>query len=216
MAQPQDRPPTQLYLITPPVGEASDFAPLLREALEAGEAACVLLDLVAGDDQSAKKLIKDYAAIVQPTGAALLVSGWSAVVARGGADGIHIVDGHTGLKDALQSFKPERIVGAGNVRTKHDAMQIAESGADYVMLGEPSRDGRVPPLQATIERTGWWAELFEVPCVAYAPDLGAVTLLADCGADFVALGPAVWNHEQGPAAAMRLVHDLLKQRASTS
>jgi len=214
MAEPQARPPTQLYLITPPVSEGTDFLPVLKEVLGVGEAACVLLNIVAGDDHAAKKIIKDFAAVVQPTGAALIVSGWSAVIARGGADGIHITDGHTGLTEALESFKPERIVGAGNIRSKHDAMQIADSGVDYVMFGEPSRDGRTPPLEAIVERTGWWAELFEIPCVAYAPDLGAVPLLADCGADFVAVGHAVWNHDQGPAAAMRLVHDLLKQRSA--
>ena len=87
MAEPQARPPTQLYLITPPVSEGTEFLPVLKEVLGVGEAACVLLNIVVGDDHAAKKIIKDFAAVVQPTGAALIVSGWSAVIARGGADG---------------------------------------------------------------------------------------------------------------------------------
>ena len=39
MAEPQARPPTQLYLITPPVSEDSDFVPVLKEVLGIGEAA---------------------------------------------------------------------------------------------------------------------------------------------------------------------------------
>ena len=82
------------------------------------------------------------------------------------------------------------------------------------MFGEPARDGRTPPLEAIVERTGWWAELFEIPCVAYAPDLGAVPLLADCGADFVAVGHAVWNHDQGPRPPCGWRCRLLKQRGA--
>jgi thiamine-phosphate pyrophosphorylase len=116
------------------------------------------------------------------------------------------------LRQALDSFKPERIVGVGGIRTRDDAMTLAETGVDYVMFGEPARDGRTPPLEAIVERTDWWAELFEVPCVSFAPDLGAVPLLADAGADFVALGDAVWRHRSGAAEAVALASRVLKQR----
>lgn len=212
MAEASTRPPVQIYLVTPAISDVAAFLPSLQAALGAGDVACVLFTPVAGDDQSAKKLIKEIAPVVQGADAALLVSGWSAVVARAGADGVHLSDGRKGLTDALDSFKPERIVGAGGIRSKDDAMTIAETGVDYVMFGEPGRDGRFPPLEVVVERTGWWAELFEVPCVAFAPDLAAVPLLADAGADFVALGNAVWDHEKGPAEAVALADRVLKQR----
>ncbi|MGJ4854414.1 thiamine phosphate synthase [Labrys sp. KB_33_2] len=214
MAEVPSRPPVQIYLVTPALDDVAPFLPALRAALSAGDIACVLFTPVAGDDNGAKKLIKEIAPVVQGAGAALLVSGWSAVVARAGADGVHLNDGRKGLTDALDSFKPERIVGAGGIRTRDEAMTVAESGVDYVMFGEPARDGRLPPLEGVVERTAWWAELFEVPCVAFAPDLAAVPLFADAGADFVALGNAVWNHEQGPAEAVALADRLLKQRGS--
>lgn len=214
MADNPSSEPTRLYLFTPPIGADGTFLPILEEALAAADVACVLLHLDVSDDGTAKKAIRDVAAVVQRRGAALLVSGWSAVIARAGADGIHVPGIPARLAEAIASFKPERIVGAGAIRSRHDAMQVAESGADYVMFGEPAQDGRTPPLEAVVERTGWWAALFEVPCVAYAPDLGAVPVLADAGADFVAVGHAVWNHDQGPAAAMRLLDGLLKQRGT--
>jgi thiamine-phosphate pyrophosphorylase len=210
MAEPPTT--TQLYLITPPVADAAAFAPVLKEVLEAGEAACLLINLLARDDQAANKAVRDLAAVAQPRGVAVVVNGWSAIVARAGADGIHLADGHKGLREALDGFKPERIVGAGGIRSKHDAMSIAQTGVDYVMFGEPSADGRTPPLAAVRERTAWWAEIFETACVAYAPDLGSVPLLADAGADFVALGRSLWHHASGPVEAMRLASRLLTQR----
>ena len=212
MVEAAPRPPVQIYLVTPAIADVQAFLPQLRAALMAGEIACVLFTPVAGDDQGAKKLVKEIAPVVQGTGAALVVSGWNAIIARAGADGVHLSDGRKGLAEALESFKPERIVGAGGIRSKDDAMTIAETGVDYVMFGEPGRDGRLPPLEAIVDRTGWWAELFEVPCVAFAPDLAAVPLLADAGADFIALGNAVWDHDKGPAEAVALVDRLLKQR----
>ena len=38
---------------------------------------------------------------------------------------------------AVASLKPDRIAGCGGLATRHDAMLAAESGADYVMFGEP-------------------------------------------------------------------------------
>ena len=59
---------------------------------------------------------------------------------RGGADGVHLPGRDMGpLKRALTALKPERIVGAGDVRSRHDAMQAGETGVDYVMFGEPRR-----------------------------------------------------------------------------
>ncbi len=53
-------------------------------------------------------------------------------------------------------------------------MEAGERDIDYVMFGEPRADGFVPPLAQTIERAEWWAAIFNVPCVAYAPDLDSV------------------------------------------
>jgi thiamine-phosphate pyrophosphorylase len=212
MAGPQSFE-TKLYLVTPNVSDARSFAPLLREALSAGEVACLLLNLTAPDDGEAKKAVREIAAVTEPAGTALLLAGWTAIAARAGADGVHIA-ARSELSAALDSFKPERIVGIGGIRTRHDAMTLAETGVDYVMFGEPARDGRTPPLEAIVERTDWWAELFEVPCVSFAPDLGSVPLLADAGADFVALGDAVWRHQRGAAEAVSLAGRVLKQRES--
>jgi thiamine-phosphate pyrophosphorylase len=58
------------------------------------------------------------------------------------------------------------------------------------------------------ERVVWWAEIFETPCVAYADTIPAAGTLAEAGADFVALGDAIWG-SSSPAAAVREAHGLV-------
>ncbi|WP_046862683.1 thiamine phosphate synthase [Microvirga massiliensis] len=207
---------TRLTLLTPLLGEAA-FASQLDAACGAGDVAAVIARFAQTDERSLVKRIKALAPAAQNHGAALLISApgeidLAMVAASGGADGVHIEAeaGTDAVADLRERLKGERILGVGGVRSKHDAMSIGETGADYLLFGEPRTDGFVPPLDAIIERAAWWAEIFEMPCIAYAPTLGDVPAVAATGAEFVALGDAVWQHPQGPAEAVRLALQALK------
>lgn len=190
----------RLYLMTPPVEDAAAFLPTLARALDAADIAAVLLRLADSDERTQINTIKALAPAVQDKGVALLLDGHAELVARGGADGAHL----TGIKqfsDALGTLKPARIAGCGGLASRHDAMTVAEQGADYVMFGD-AIEGRRPSFEAIVERVAWWAEVFEVPCVAYAAQLDEAGALAAAGADFVALGDFVWNDPRGIAAVL--------------
>src|SRR5262245_46279657 len=115
MTGAQARPETQLYLVTPPVEDVARFLPVLTEVLSAGDVACVLLNLVASDDNAAKKAVRDIAAPVQKANVALILASWIGIAAKAGADGVHVTGNRADLREALESFKPERIVGVGGV-----------------------------------------------------------------------------------------------------
>jgi thiamine-phosphate pyrophosphorylase len=203
----------QLYLFTPPLSAdgLDAFAPTLAGALEAGDVACVLARLAPGAEGDARKIVTRLVEVAANAGAALLVDNDPRLAARVGADGAHMSSGDAALGEALASLKPERIVGAGLLRTRDDAMNAGEAGADYVMFGEPRRDGFTPPADETIERVAWWAEIFEPPCVAYAAALEDVAPLADAGADFVALGDAIWS-APAPLEALARARAILARR----
>lgn len=188
-------PRTRLMLVTPPVADADAMAFKLMQAQAGGDLAAVLLRLAEGDERSRIERVKRLAGPVQAANVALVVEGSALVAARGGADGVHLTGGVEAIAEARSSLKGERIIGAGGLRARHDAMDIGEAGVDYVMFGEPRPDGTVPPLPAVIERAAWWAEIFETPCVAYAPDAESVPALVETGAEFVALG--AWAFEEG-------------------
>lgn len=199
----------RLYLLTPVLAEAdiAAFRETLAAACQAGEVAAVLLRLAPADERTLIAHVKLLAPAAQESGAAVVVADpggvdLAAVALRGGADGAHSGDAEI-VRDLGRRLKEGRVVGAGNLRSKHDAMVAGEAGVDYVLFGEPRPDGFVPPLDLTLERTEWWAEIFQTPCVAFVPDLADVAALAALGPDFIALGDAVWLHPSGVAAGVR-------------
>ncbi|QEL25632.1 thiamine phosphate synthase [Bosea sp. F3-2] len=187
--------PTRLMLVTPPVEDAEAIVFRLMQAMAGGDIAAIVLRLTPGDDRSRIERVKRLAGPVQANNVALVVEDSALVATRGGADGVHVTGGPEAIAEARSSLRNERIIGAGSLRARHDAMDVGEAGVDYVMFGEPRADGSVPPLAAVIERAGWWAEIFETPCVAYAPDAESVPALVETGAEFVALG--AWAFEEG-------------------
>ena len=207
----------RLYLLSPLIETAEGFAAPLAEACRGGDIAAVLLRLGSGDERSMITSVKTLAAAAQDAGAALLIEApgevdAALVAARGGADGVH-TGAPAELKGLRERLRDGRMLGAGQLRTKHDAMAAGEAGADYVMFGEPKADGYVPSLDQVVERAEWWAEIFETPCVAYAPTLDAARELAGTGAEFIAVGDAVWSHPAGPAEAVRLAIAMLSASA---
>jgi len=195
------RPPQRLYLITPHLDDPTSFAGDLEAALSAADIAAVLLRLAPADERMLINRAKAVAAIVQRRDVALLLEDKPELVARAGADGAHLT-GIEAFAAALVLLKPDRIAGVGGLHSRHDAMLAGESGADYVMFGEPDRRGNRASFETILERIRWWAEVFEPPCVGYAASPDEVALLAQAGADFVALGEWIWTHPTGPVGAI--------------
>jgi thiamine-phosphate pyrophosphorylase len=191
----------RLYLVTEAADDAGATIRQLEQAFGAADVAAVLLRLPETDERSQIKLAKGMASAVQGSGVALLLDGRADLVARAGADGAHLT-GYEAFGAAVGGLKPDRIAGAGGLKTRHDAMLAAEAGADYVMFGEPDTAGHRPAVPAIVERLAWWSEVFEIPCVGFANAMDEVSVLAASGADFVALGEFVWKDGQGAAAAI--------------
>lgn len=194
--------PPRLMLVTPPLAGTEGWAERLLAAAGAGDVAAVLLRLAPADERSLINHVKAIAPALQARDIAVLVEAEPLVAMRGGADGVHVQGAPAAIAAARETLKDGRSVGVGHLRSRHDAMDAGEAGADYVMFGEPRPDGTAPPLSAVIDRAGWWAEIFQTPCVAFAATPEAVAPLSATGAEFVALGDwAILGDD--PAALVR-------------
>lgn len=197
---------TSLYLQFRIVsGAAVDPHSVLTAALDAAPIASLLIGTqseTALDPASIRPLV----ALAQERGVAVLLPADASLAAKVSADGIHI----PWSADVVQQFKTARggaggmIVGADAGRTRHDAMELGESGADYVAFGIPAHvEDRQRAAERQVDLISWWSEVFEIPCVAL--DVATVEqagLLAKAGADFV--GVAINGDEPATEAAARV------------
>ncbi|HEU4379028.1 MAG TPA: thiamine phosphate synthase [Hyphomicrobiaceae bacterium] len=155
------------------------------------------------DAASAKPLVE----LVQRAGAAALIADNAALAKALRADGVHLgisMDPAGTYADARRILGPRAIVGADAGISRDDAMTLAEDGAEYVAFGAPLDLSDLDKARARrAELITWWAEIFEVPCVAFdveSPEAAAA--LAQAGADFVSV---TLPTAEPPAAARDLV-----------
>ncbi len=183
-----DRQATRLCLVvTADAGVAT--AERLSAALGAADVASVILRAGAGRMLEAGT-VRPLVAAIQRAGVAVLIADDARLARTLKADGVHL----SASADVEAVFAEAReVVGSGVIAgmdaglSKHAAMSLGEAGADYVAFG--LFDGAdVAARDERIDRVGWWAEIFQPPCVVLdvaSPEEAAA--LADVGADFVAV-----------------------------
>ncbi|WP_425352376.1 thiamine phosphate synthase [Allosphingosinicella vermicomposti] len=206
------RPDCQLYLISP-LDVGGDFPDRLRAALEGGPVAAFQFRVKGADQHEAAKLAEPLQRICAKHEVAFIVNDDMGLAKRLGADGVHLGQGDGDPREARALLGPNAQIGVTCHDSRHLAMEAGEAGADYVAFGAffptITKDTQHRPEPSIL---GWWSTLFEIPCVAIGgitPDNGRV--LVEAGADFLAVCGAVWNHPQGPGAAVAAFRDVLKR-----
>lgn len=201
----------RLYLITPPVLDPQAFRDPLAAALDAGDVACVQLRLkgpdgvTSADADTLRRAIDVLRPVAQSREVAFILNDRPDIAAATGCDGVHIGQKDASYAEARRWLGQDAIVGVTCHDSRHYAMVAGEAGADYVAFGAFYPTTTKPsPYRPEPELLRWWSELMEIPCVA----IGGITPdncgpLVRAGADFLAVVTAVWNHPQGPAAAVR-------------
>lgn len=209
----EERFESKLYLVVEADAGAADR---LAAALAAAPVASVLVRPSAGaslDAGNSRPLVE----LAQKAGAAVLLADAAELARTLRADGVHLsaCEDPAGAYEAARAVVGGRgIVGADAGTSRDDAMTLAEVGADYVAFGAAGEDGPAWRL----DRCQWWAEIFEVPCVALdvaTPDEACDLQGARC--DFIGL---VLPQASAPAASRDLVvavrAALEQQRAEVS
>ena len=201
----------QLYLISP-LDVGGDFPDRLEAALSAAPVAAFQFRVKGVDQHEAARLAAPLQAICAAKDVAFIVNDDMALAKRLKADGVHLGQGDGDPKEARSLLGPGAQIGVTCHASRHLAMEAGEAGADYVAFGAffPTTTKEVE-YRADPEILTWWQGLFELPCVA----IGGITpdnakLLVDAGADFLAVSGAVWNHPEGPAAAVKAFAAILK------
>jgi thiamine-phosphate pyrophosphorylase len=165
----------------------------LAQALTRIDIACVLLgrDDGASDEDRFSRLID----LVQGAGAACLIEHNAERAERLGADGVHLEVDPDAYRKARALLGPDASIGVECGLMRHEAMLLAELGADYIGFG-PTSQSDIDGIDQCAELIAWWAEIFIVPCVAFNIDgTDAALKLATLGADFIAPSRLIWRED---------------------
>lgn len=201
----------RLFLVTPPVFDPADLATQLKQAFSGGDIACVMIYMPGAGTKEVQATASVLVPVIQEGGAAAIVYGDTQAAGRSGADGVHVDSSLEDVKLAVESFQPDRIVGTGGTKLKHDAMEWAETGVDYLFFGKLDLPEKDVAHDRTLKSAAWWAELFETPCVAMAGNaLDTLGDVAATGADFVALKDAVWQSGNGISSTIAEANRILE------
>lgn len=200
------RPVCQLYLITPPaIADLDAFARDLDAALGAGEVAAVQIRLKPASDDQIRAAVAKLKPVCHAHGVVVLLNDRPDLARATGCDGVHVGQEDASVADARRMLGEDAMIGATCHDSRHLAMEAAEASADYVAFGAFfATDTKETTHRPETDVLTIWQETMETPCVA----IGGITVenaaqLAAAGADFVAVSSGVWNHPQGPAAAVK-------------
>jgi len=206
----------RLYLISPErIEHPSIFAGELRAALAGGDVAAFQLRLKDVDDAAIARAADTLRPICQQRDVAFIMNDRPDLAVKLDCDGVHVGQEDMSCAEARRIVGPDRQVGVTCKASRHLAMEAAEAGADYVAFGAffPSTTKTVT-APADLEIVEWWSSLMELPCVAIGGiTVGNAAQVIAAGADFLAVAGGVWNHKDGPEAAVRAFNELFATKS---
>lgn len=201
----------QLYLITPPQFEPSAFADRFQRACDGGDVACLQLRLKDVDDSAVLQAGEALLPLCEEREIPLIINDRPDLARTLGADGVHLGQEDGDLKEARALLGEGAVIGV----SCHDSLDLAfeagDAGADYVAFGAFFPTGtKTPKGHPKPELLQWWSEHTILPSVA----IGGITPencapLVRAGADFLAVISAVWDHPDGPKAAVKAFHEAI-------
>ncbi|MDJ0921647.1 MAG: thiamine phosphate synthase [Henriciella sp.] len=215
MAEEPTRERTRLYLITPPhIEDVPGFVDQFEAAIEGGDVASLQVRLKSGteiDPAATRAVAQAVQPLCQAHEIALIINDSPQLCRALRADGVHLGADDMDIAAARKLVGDEVIVGATCRNSRHAAMVAGEQGADYVAFGAfyptATKDNTVVADKEVLT----WCQMFlTLPCVA----IGGITVdnaapLIEAGADFLAVSRGVWDHPDGPAAAVAMLNRVI-------
>lgn len=185
----------QIFLMTPDDALPATFPAKLAQALKA-PLSVLLVSSSERADADYIALVTAIAPAAQAAGVAVLVDDRPDLVIPLGVDGVHMRGGIKAVREAIATLKPDHIVGAGDIGSRHEAMLRGELDIDYLLFGDRA--------ESDAALADWWAETFEVPSVYLAAGLEDPAIPA-LRTEFLALGGSIWEAPDMPGALTDLL-----------
>jgi thiamine-phosphate pyrophosphorylase len=189
-----------------PAQPSAELEAQLARAVANADAACVLLcgDGAPIDQNHGGHLLH----LVQSRGLACLIANDAGLAERLGADGVHIRADASLYTEVRKRLGESASIGVGCGLSRHQAMRLAEMGADYIAF---ATEGSIDAINQCADLIAWWSEIFVVPCVAWDVDSPEdAARFAALGADFVAPSVRIWRGDD-PASLIAEIDNAIRR-----
>ncbi len=193
----------RLCLVTPAGADAETFASRVADALSGGDVASLIIAADPADPSRLQNAAQAFVPLAQNAGAAAIIHGDTRIVGRTQADGVFIDSGPADLAVAVASLHPKRMVGAGHIASRHEALAAGEAEPDFLFFGRLDGDTDDGIFPKALDLAAWWSAVTVIPAIVMGGrTLASVREAAAAGIEFVALSRAVWDDPRGPGAAV--------------
>lgn len=169
--------------------------------------AVILYDRV-GSQERLQDRAAPLVSLIQSNNVAAIVAGEPRIAMRLKADGIHVEAALDQLKEA-KTYSPNLIVGFGNPRDRHTAMEAGDLLPDYLFFGKLGADNKPEIHARNFSLAQWWAQLMEIPAVIQAgAALESLNQAVQSESEFIAIENVVFN-SANPQTAWQNVRSYL-------
>lgn len=204
----------RLVLITPDIEDITALEETVSSALRGGDVASVIIPQRDLGEHAFQDITSVLVPIIQKTGAAALIAGDTRVMGRCKADGVHVTGNADDLYDAVDRFSPEKIVGGGNAKDRHNSLSMGDTQPDYLFFGKLDGDIKSEPHPKNVKLGEWWSEFVEIPCIVMGgTDIESALEIAEVGCDFLALNSAIFSKPTESATKVAEMNALLDEKA---
>ncbi|MFN3953117.1 MAG: thiamine phosphate synthase [Pararhodobacter sp.] len=207
-SQPGQPEHPQLYLLTPPSFDPAPFADVLARVLDAVPVACLRLAMAGNDEDAISRAADTLRETAHARDIALVIERHVLLAERLGLDGVHLPRGTHSIRKLRETLGVDAIIGVDCGHSRHDGLNAAEAGADYVSFGPVGESPLGDGARAGQDLFEWWSEVIEVPVVAEGALTPALVEMLAPMTDFLAIGDEIWTAEDPLAALRRLLAPL--------
>jgi thiamine-phosphate pyrophosphorylase len=214
MAETPDR--CRLVLVLPvEMQSVAEATSAVADALSGGDVASLIIPAGKTDEVTLQKLGEAIVPIAQDKGVAVMIENDTRIAGRVKADGVHLETDPSSLREQVEALGDRLMVGAGGIKTRDEALDLGEAGPDYVFFGRFGYDTKPEAHSRNLKLAEWWSEMVSVPCIVLGgADSASALVVAQTGADFVAMSAAIFGGENGaPGEAVAAINALLDAQA---
>lgn len=204
---------SKIYLISPEKIELQQFSKSLCNALETGLVPAFQLRLKNYSNQEILKISHEIKKICQDNNTLFILNDSYKLALEAGAGGVHLGDEDDKILEARKNSPQNFIIGASCYDSRDIATNAAEAGADYISFGAFfETKTKISKGKPSPEIISWCNEIINLPTVA----IGGINnenckILVKEKVDFLAVISFVWQHQQGPAAAIKKLNEGINQ-----